>query len=115
MKGAIGKVSEGVMDELGRDVDQGDPELPEIAEDRVPDIDQEVPTATYRDWDPKDTVIKSYAVGGSPDSVLVLHHGFRWAPSRDAARADAAKRFGRVVEANYVRGRAFFRVIKEKQ
>lgn len=83
-----------------------DDPLPELAIDLVPSADQTAPVATYKDWDPASTRIVTYAIGNS------IYTG-TYAETRDEARAHCELVHGRVLEANYVRGRAFFRVAKK--
>lgn len=78
-----------------------------IAEDVVPTVDSAEPVATYKDWRPEDTRVVVYAVGNT------YYPGIP-AESRDAALAHAKLVYGRVLEENYVPGRAFFRVHKVK-
>jgi hypothetical protein len=82
-----------------------DDEPTEIAPNLVPSLDQAEPLATYQDWDPKDTKVVVYFIGGSPRGSNGL-----WALTRDNALRQAKLTYGRVFEANYVPGRAFFRV-----
>lgn len=86
-----------------------DEDTVELAPNLVPDIDQETPVATYPDWKHEDTKVVSYTIIHEPEPVKSTI-GDRWAASRAEAKADAEARFGRVFEANYVPGRAFFRV-----
>lgn len=87
--------------------DVNDLPLTVIQVDAVPTVDQEVPVASYPDWTKADTVIKTYAVGNS------IYKGIP-AATREAALAHCQQNFGQVLEANYVQGRAFFRVRKVK-
>ena len=84
----------------------GDDETVEVAPNLVPDIDQESPVATYPDWRHEDTKVVTYQIGLIPPTKTSDH----WAVGRPQAKADAETRYGRVYEANYVPGRAFFRV-----
>lgn len=77
----------------------------ELAPDIVPRLDDEAPEGSYRDWDPAKTRIVQYRVGND-------YYPGEYAPTRDAALASAKQKYGRILEANYVRGRAFFRVSK---
>jgi len=77
----------------------------ELAVDLVPTVDQETPVATYLDWTPEGTVIKVYAVNSSYPGIQ--------ADSRSQAKAHCELVFGRILEANYVPGRAFFRVARK--
>lgn len=79
----------------------------ELAVDCVPEADQPDPVATYKDWDAADTRVITCAIGeGSP------YPGERF-ETRDEARHVIAVRHGRILEANYVPGRAFFRVLRQ--
>lgn len=81
---------------------------PELAVDAVPSLDQPAPVATYQDWAPEDTRVVMYAVGNN-------YYPGKFAETRDAARIDCELVHGRILEANYIRGRAFFRVNKVKK
>lgn len=98
---------------VDEDEDITDPVLTpiEVSSDLVPTADQDVPLATYCDWDRSTTRVITYVVNGTPPNGLAgkLVH---WGMSRDSARRDCEARYGRVFEANYVPGRAFFRVKK---
>lgn len=76
--------------------------------DVVPTVDAEAPVATYPDWKREDTIIVTYAIGNT-------YYKGKFAETREAALADAQLVHGRVLEANYVQGRAFFRVQKVKK
>jgi hypothetical protein len=76
----------------------------EYAVDRVPTVDADVPLATYRDWDPKDTRIVTCRIGND------LYPRDERFESRDEAYKAVERRHGRILEANYAPGRAFFRV-----
>lgn len=80
---------------------------PELASDVVPTVDGVNGEPTYRDWRPEDTRIVTYAVGNT------VYPG-KYAETREAAKADCEVLHGRILEANYVQGRAFFRVMKQK-
>lgn len=84
-----------------------DEPVTELAPDLVPTLDQNVPVGTYKDWKAEDTKVVCYSIGNT------LYPG-KYAESRDAARADCQLIHGRIFEANYVQGRAFFRVAKVK-
>jgi hypothetical protein len=75
----------------------------EQAVDHVPTADQEVPVASYADWTKEDTRIVTYRISND------LYPGIR-VESRDEAIADVKKNHGAILVANYVPGRAFFRV-----
>lgn len=75
----------------------------ETALDLVPTGDQTEPVATYCDWNIYNTRVVCCAIGNS------LYSGDRYETRDEAYKATAAK-YGRIVEANYVPGRAFFRV-----
>lgn len=76
---------------------------PEVAPNLTPTVDAAVPLATYPDWDPRATRVIACRIGND------IYPGPRY-ESRDAARAAIEAQYGRVLEANYVPGRAFFRV-----
>ena len=80
----------------------------EFATDFVPTVDQEEPVATYRDWKLEDTRVVTYSIRND------VYKG-RPADSREQALADCRLVFGRVLEANYMPGRAFFRVFKVRR
>lgn len=77
------------------------------AEDVVPHIDTGPVDATYACWLPEHTRVVVYRIGND------LYKG-KYAATRDEALADAIAVHGRVYEANYVQGRAFFRVPRVK-
>jgi hypothetical protein len=81
-----------------------------MAADVVPTVDSHEPgvVVSYPDWSKDDTRIVVYAIGNA------VYKG-KFAESREEAMADALLVHGRVFEANYVQGRAFFRVPKVKQ
>jgi hypothetical protein len=66
-------------------------------------MDQEVPVATHRDWDPAKTRIVTCRIAND------LYRDERF-ETRGEAVAAITRRHGRILEANYVPGRAFFRV-----
>lgn len=76
-----------------------------MAVDVVPTVDSHEPgvNASYPDWDRNATVVKTYAIGNT------YYKGIP-AESREDAKAHCELHYGRVLEANYVQGRAFFRV-----
>lgn len=74
-----------------------------MAEDAVPMVDDSAPVATYPDWLAEDTLILTYRIGNN-------YYQGKQADSREAAKLDAIATYGRVLEENYVLGRAFFRV-----
>lgn len=77
-----------------------------MSEDLVPTVDTERPAlATYKDWQDEDTKIVMYRIGNN-------YYPGKHAESRDAARADCQLLHGRILAANFVHGRAFFRVKK---
>ncbi len=78
----------------------------ELAEDLVPTVDQDSPVATYCDWRKEDTRIVTYRVAND------VYPGIR-ADSREAAVRACVETFGPILEANYVPGRAFFRVFRQ--
>ncbi len=73
------------------------------ADDAIPTLDQAEPSASYKDWNPQDTRIITCRIAND------VYPGERFS-SRDAALKAITERHGRVIEANYVPGRAFFRV-----
>jgi hypothetical protein len=77
----------------------------DVAVDLVPTADQTDPVATYADWRKEDTriVVCRIATDAYP--------GERF-ETRDEAVAAIRARHGRILEANYVPGRAFLRVPK---
>lgn len=77
----------------------------ELAPDLVPTVDQETPVATYQDWRREDTFVVQCAIANS------TFPGTRY-ETRDEALRAVAKKHGRILEANYTPGRAFFRVRK---
>ncbi len=83
-----------------------DEEAPvELALDLIPTLDSDSPVATYQTWRPEDTKVITYSIGDA---------GYKGRPaeSRDQALADCKLVFGKVLEANYVPGRAFLRVMR---
>lgn len=80
---------------------------PAYQADHIPTLDNDVPVATYTDWDPKDTRIIVCAIATS------AYPGERY-ETRDRARAATELKYGRILEANYVPGRAFFRVYRQR-
>ena len=80
-----------------------------LAEDAVPTIDQAEPSATYRDWDPERTIVRTYFIGGFNLQVDPWRP-VRWAPTVDQARAEVLERHGRIYEENHLPGRSYFRV-----
>lgn len=101
-------------DREGRRITLPDPEkindLPVtvMAQDVVPTVDEAEPVATYPDWRKEDTVVLTYRIGND------IYPG-KFAETREEAKADATLIHGRVLEENYVQGRAFFRVLKVKK
>lgn len=79
----------------------------ELVIDRVPTVDDEVPTGTYVDWNAGDTRVIVCAIGND------MYPGRRFA-TRDAAVKAITAEHGRILEANYVPGRAFLRVKRER-
>lgn len=79
--------------------------LEDTPADEIPNLDQEEPRATYRDWLPEATKIVVCCIGNHS------YPGERF-NTRDDARREVRRRYGRILEANYVKGRAFFRVTK---
>ena len=80
----------------------------QVTPDHIPTADQQVPVATYVDWLPKDTQVVVCRIAND------LYPGKRY-ESRDAALVDVRRVYGRILEANYVPGRAFFRVRKVRR
>lgn len=82
----------------------------EIVQDRVPSLDQAdegEPAATYPDYNKRNTRVVCCRIAND------AYPGERF-ESRDDAHSAITKRFGKILEANYVPGRAFFRVLKVK-
>lgn len=79
----------------------------ELAPDLVPTVDQDVPVATYPDWRAEDTRVIQCAIGNN------VFPGKRYESREEALRATRLVH-GRVLEANYTPGRAFFRVMRVK-
>ena len=78
----------------------------EDAIDRVPTIDDhpdQAPPASYQDWRPEDTKIVTYTIDSSGYPGLP-------ATTRESAKTMCELVHGAILEANYVPGRAFFRV-----
>ncbi len=75
----------------------------ELSHDHVPQMDQEVPVASHRDWLKSQTRVVTCRIAND------LYKDERF-ETRDEAIAAITKRHGRILEANYVPGRAFFRV-----
>ena len=92
-----------VLDFVGTAEINDDP-VPDVQPDLVPTCDDGEPVATYRDWRPEFTRVLTYRIGND------LYPRDPRVESRDEAMADAVRRFGRVLEANFVPGRAFLRV-----
>jgi hypothetical protein len=74
------------------------------AVDYVPTLDQEVPVASHPDWRREDTRVISCRIA---NDIYTKDERFE---SRAEAHAAITARHGRILEANYVPGRAFFRV-----
>lgn len=72
--------------------------------DHVPTMDQEVPVASHPDWTAASTRVISCRIA---NDLYTKDERFE---SRSEAYAVITKRHGKIVEANYVPGRAFFRV-----
>lgn len=79
--------------------------LTEVKPDRIPTVDQEVPVASYADYDKSETRVVTCRIGND------VYSGERF-ESRDEARIATEAKHGRILEANYTPGRAFFRVRK---
>ena len=80
---------------------------PDLAVDRVPTAGQSVPVATYRDWRPEDTRVIVCRVAND------RYPGSRY-ETREAARAAVEAEHGEILEANYLWGRAYFRVRRKR-
>lgn len=80
----------------------------EFQPDLVPTLDDLAPVATYPDWTRDKTRVISCRIASN------LYLKDEWFPTRDIARNTIAARHGRILEAYYVPGRAFFRVFKEQ-
>jgi hypothetical protein len=74
------------------------------AQDFVPTMDQEIPVASHCDWDPAKTRIVTCRIA---NDVYTKDERFE---TRAEAYAAITLRHGKIREANYVPGRAFFRV-----
>ena len=77
----------------------------EVAVDRVPSVNDEVPVGTYIDWNLADTRVIVCRISND------VYPGRRFDSRADAVEA-ITREHGRILEANYVPGRAFFRVKK---
>lgn len=75
------------------------------ASDFIPTVDQDEPVASYADYRKEDTRIVQCRISND------LYPGERY-ESRDEAYAATQLKHGRIYEANYTPGRAFFRVAK---
>ena len=73
--------------------------------DLIPEVTQDEPVATYKDWRDNETRIVTYAIGSD------FYKGI-YAETRQKAKAHCELTYGKIYEANYVPGRAFFRVAK---
>ena len=76
----------------------------ETAQDHVPTMDQEAPVASHPDWVRSQTRVISCRIAND------LYPKDERFETRADALAAITKRHGRILEANYVPGRAFFRV-----
>jgi hypothetical protein len=79
----------------------------EVSTDHVPTLDQESPGASSSDWKREDTRVIVCRIAND------LYPGVRY-ESRDEAQRAVARDHGRILEANYVPGRAFYRVLKAR-
>ena len=79
----------------------------EVTEDAVPSLDQDVPVSSYRDWRKEDTRVISCRIG---NDLYLKDERFE---SRGEALHAIRARYGRVLEEQYVPGRAFFRVFRQ--
>lgn len=77
-----------------------------IAEDNIPTLDKGPNQASYIDWDKKDTRVITCCIGE------YNYPGERFETRQEAADAIRA-RYGRILEQNFVPGRAFFRVLRQ--
>lgn len=77
----------------------------EVHVDMVPQGDDEHPVASYQDWNLFDSFIVTCRINNN------LYKG-RPFETRDQAIKAITAEYGRILEANYVPGRAFFRVRK---
>jgi hypothetical protein len=77
----------------------------EMAVDTVPRVDDTEPAASYQDWSKADTRVITCRIAND------VYPGPRY-DTRDAAFRAVQREHGRIYEANYVPGRAFFRVKK---
>lgn len=75
----------------------------EVAHDFIPTLDADKPVATYRDWDPANTKIIQCRIANDE------YPGDRY-ETRDLAISETTKKHGKILEANFVPGRAFLRV-----
>jgi hypothetical protein len=82
--------------------------ITEVTQDLVPTRDQEEPIASYPDWRKEDTQVITYRLGNDAYPGI-------YAENRDEALSLCKAVYGRVLEANYVPGRAFLRVFKVKE
>lgn len=80
--------------------------ITEVQQDLVPTLDQEHPVASYADWNIYNTHVITCTLGNSP------HKGLRFANREDALKG-VTQQYGKIYEANYVPGRAFFRVARK--
>ena len=99
----MGRPDRKVFESMKPPLETDDDPTPELAHDAIPDASQEEPIATYRDWNPYETRVVVYAVGGSTYPGIKVG-------SRAQALAHCRATYGPVVGANYVHGRAFLRV-----
>jgi hypothetical protein len=77
----------------------------ETAHDFIPTLDQDAPVASYTDWRKEDTRIVTCRIAND------VYPGERFDTREEAHRA-ITRRHGKILEANYTPGRAFFRVRK---
>lgn len=77
----------------------------ELQADHVPTVDQETPFASYKDWRAEDTRVITVRIAND------MYPGVRY-ESREEALTAVRRAHGRILEANYVPGRAFLRVPK---
>jgi hypothetical protein len=80
----------------------------EVAVDVVPSMDAQQPVATYRVWRKEDTKVVSCRIA---NDLYLRDERFE---SREEAHRAISVRYGRILEQNFVPGRAFFRVMRSK-
>ena len=78
----------------------------QLVHDHIPTVDQEVPVASYADWRREDTRVIAVSIANS------LYRKDERFESREEAKAAIQLRHGKILEEQYVPGRAFFRVFR---